>query len=55
MDSRASRYRDRALDCEEVAVVAETDSFRRELLEFARQWRELAKQVEFLDDGIALH
>ena len=52
MESRASRFRAQAIICEEAAHLADTESRREELLDFARQWRELAEQVEILDEGI---
>jgi hypothetical protein len=54
MESRSNRFRAHAIYCEEAAALADTEVRRRELLDFARQWRQLAEQVEFLDEGIDL-
>jgi len=49
MRSRAQKYRERALDCEYLAGTIRDPVCRLDMIEIARQWRELAEQVELLD------
>jgi hypothetical protein len=50
MGARGDGYRDRALDCEAKAAAETDDKSRRRLLELAKRWRELAKQLDMMDE-----
>ena len=49
MGSRAQKYLERALNCQCLADAMRDPILRFDLLEIARQWQELAEQVEWLD------
>jgi hypothetical protein len=49
MPSRAERYREKAKDCAAVAAAVTDRVLRFELQQVARQWLQLADQVELLD------
>jgi hypothetical protein len=44
--SRADDYRDKARDCERQAGLAQDHSLRQIYLDLAKQWRDLAEQIE---------
>jgi hypothetical protein len=46
---RAQRYREKAELCERMAAQAKTYEVRASFDEVARQWRDLARQVEQLE------
>ena len=49
MTSRADVYLEKATDLERRAEEAKDPSIKQTLLNLAKQWRELARQVEDLD------
>lgn len=50
MGERAEHYRAKVTECERAAQTAPTDQpIAKSYSDLARQWRELARQVEMLD------
>jgi hypothetical protein len=49
MSQRVQRYRDKAEACERMAVQAKDPDVKASFDEVARQWRDLARQVEQME------
>jgi hypothetical protein len=49
LQDRAERYRQRAMNAEHKAALG-SDPFRREMMDVAAQWQDLARQAQALDD-----
>ena len=51
MTSRADQYRLKAAECERQAEEIKDPSIKQTLLNLAKQWRDLARQVNEFDKG----
>jgi hypothetical protein len=49
MESKAERFRAHATECERAAKATSHKVIKRDYLDIARQWRELARQIEGLE------
>jgi hypothetical protein len=49
MISRAEQCRNKAADCEGLALLAKYPDAKNSLAEVARQWRDLATQIELIE------
>ncbi len=49
MDARVELYQRNALECERAARTATDPAIRLAYLDLARQWREMAEHVEFIE------
>jgi len=47
--SRAEQCRNKAADCERLALLAKYPDAKNSFVEVARQWRDLAKQIELIE------
>jgi hypothetical protein len=54
VSSRAERYRQRAVECEQAAQTVRDSDTRTVYADLAHHWRELARQAESLDADEAL-
>jgi hypothetical protein len=50
MEQRAARYRSKVAECERRTVLANDPTVRAEYADLARQWRELAQQIDGLSN-----
>jgi hypothetical protein len=48
-ETRAARFRAKAAECEQASTLASDRNVKQTYLDMAKQWRDLAEQVEVLD------